>query len=330
MVYLNALMIVISVFITQKTDIKGVTVQFVEQAKPSYVLYVPENKDNIRKAMMLVNGLILDTDDKLIDNYSKLLAKYGVAVMTPKIGSLNRLMFGEKEKEAVRGSFTEMTRLFPSKPKGVFSFCFSNMTVCLAMKEIAGKIDFMYLFGSIASMKDMLEYNICGYYQIPDKKEVFYIESNRDIVEVYYRNFANLVPNQKRFMSALQKNDSSGLSTEERKAYALLKNQKYLMFEELYRELPEMFKKPIVESSPINNIDSFNCKMTFIHLKRDALAPYYESVKLYNKCPSKNKKLILIDLPLHTSESQNMSGTDMLSRLKYLYEFYMLTVDLLS
>ncbi len=181
-------------------------------------------------------------------------------------------------------------------------------------------------------MKSMIAYNICGYYPIPGKKELFYIQAIRDIAEVYYENFAEILPPSRRlgFLSALKKNDSSGLNAEEKSAYALLKNQKYLKYNELFGALSERFKKRISELSPINYIGKYNCKMTIVHCKDDAMVPYYESIKLYQNSPSKNKKLLLLDLPLHTADSQSMNTADIFSRIKYLYEFYLMTVDLLS
>jgi len=110
----------------------------------------------------------------------------------------------------------------------------------------------------------------------------------------------------------------------------LLRNQKYMKFEGLYAALSEKFTKRIAELSPANYVEKFHCKITFIHCKDDAMVPYYESVKLYNKSKSKNKKLILLDLPLHTTDSKYMNSAGISTKLKYLYEFYVMTVDLLT
>jgi len=331
MIYIKALMIVISVFLTQNTGIKGVKVELVSDANPAYKLYMPENNNEVKRVLMLVNGL-LDSDDKLLDIFSKEIAGSGCAVMVPQIEGLNNLILGDKEVNSVRASYKEVMRVFPNVPKGVFTFCFSNGPVFLALNELSSHIDFMYLFDSLADMKSMIEYNICGHYEIPGKKELLYIQAIRDIAEIYYQNFAEILPVNRRenFISALKSNDPSKLNAEEKNAFALLKNQKYLKFEELYKALSEKFIKRIGELSPINYVDKFNCKITFIHCKDDAMVPYYESVKLFKNSPSKNKKLLLLDLPLHTTDSRYMSNADIFTKLKYLYEFYMMTVDLLS
>ncbi len=136
MIYFNALIVVITVFLTQNTDIKGVTVSLVDQANPHYKLYIPENKNNVKRALMLVNGL-LDSDDKLLDIYSKELAKNGCAVVVPQIDGLSKLILGQNETAAVTASYEEMTRSFPGVPKGVFTFCFSNAPVFLALNKLA-------------------------------------------------------------------------------------------------------------------------------------------------------------------------------------------------
>lgn len=331
MIYLQALVIVISVFLTQNADIKGVRMQFVEDSKPAYKLYIPEDNNSVKRCLMLVNGL-LDSDDKLLDIYSKYLAKNGCAVFVPQIDGLNRLILGQDETKAVKDSYKDMVKLFPDIPKSVFTFCFSNGPVFFALKEFAADIDSMYLFDSYADMKSMIAYNICGHYQIPGKNELFYVQAVREIAEVYYENFAQILPSERRgaFLSALKTNESAGLNTEEKKAYAFLKNKKYMKYEELFDGLPENFKKRVGELSPINYVDQYNCRMTFIHCKDDAMVPYYESVKLYEKSPSTNKKLILMDLPLHTADSQNMNEAGIFYKLKYLYEFYIMTVELLK
>jgi hypothetical protein len=332
MIYINALLIVISVFLNQNSDIKGVTVELIHNnTSPAYKLYMPENKADVTRALMLVNGL-LDSDDKLLDVYSRELAKTGCAVVVPQIDGLSNLILGENEVNGVRASFQEVRRIFPNVPKGVFTFCFSNGPVFLALNEIANSVDFMYLFDSYADMKSMIEYNILGHYEIPGKNELIYIEAIKDIAEVYYQNFAEMLPLNRRevFNSALKGNNPSELNAEEKNAFMLLKNQKYMKFEELYAALPVKFTKRIAELTPLNYVGKFNCRITFIHCRHDAMVPYYESIKLFNKSRSKNKKLLLLDLPLHTTDSQYMNKAGIATKLKYLYEFYAMTVDLLT
>jgi hypothetical protein len=141
-----------------------------------------------------------------------------------------------------------------------------------------------------------------------------------------------MLPAERRagFIEALKKNDDAGLNSDEKRAFALLTNKKYMKYEELFNALPEAFKKRVGELSPINYVGMFTGKMTFVHCKDDALVPYYESIKLYEKSPSGDKKLLLLNLPLHTEDSQSMNTAGIFSKLKYLYEFYLMTVDLLS
>ncbi|MFH1541142.1 MAG: hypothetical protein ABID79_04745 [Elusimicrobiota bacterium] len=266
------------------------------------------SKISPNKIIMLLHGVTEQgkNDIRLI-GLAKTFAKSGYSVFVPDIEGLKNSQIGFEEVDRVKMYLSEMLNKFKnSKTKGVLTFCYSNSPLIAALstdENLIKEINFMIFWSGCYELKEMFRYTLLGYYRLDNNETIFIREPDAE--------FKQKISNQKIF------------SITKKSVHQFLKNQNKELFDTCYNKLPKNIIEYMEFMSPKNHMQKFmnsKCKITFIHTMDDTVIPYQETVKLYNLCPAKNKKLLLLSIYTHVDKKINLrSMKDVLKDMKNLY-----------
>lgn len=301
-----------------------------------YDIYGPGDNASTGKVLLLVHGLTKDGNkDSELVKMSEIIARNRIIVMVPDFEGIKGSQLGYDEVEDVKKAIEIMARLFTGKRKGVMSFCYSNGIVSSAVASSENiRIDYLISWGSYASLRDQLRYNITGYYK--KNNEMMYAKTSEEVRRCYYNQkywYAD-IPREEalKIKSALVSGEAGSFSASGDVVYKLLSNRKLADFDVLYDNLPEKTREWIRFMSPENYVDKLKCKTIFIHSYFDSLIPYDETIKLYDKCGSTHKKLFVPYLFEHYEkiELKAFINAGVLKMAGGLMTYYLFVTSLLS
>jgi alpha-beta hydrolase superfamily lysophospholipase len=293
----------------------------------NYDVYSPAK--DAAKVLLLAHGMNkTGKDETEIVHFAETLARAGVIVFVPENKGLADFRIGRQEVNDMRMAIDKMTELFPGKRKGVMTFCYANGVVAAALDGgRREKLDYIVLWGSYADYKDVMMFNLTGYYIVGNNR--FYAEPDSSVIG-HYIDF--LVPEEKKDVRTAMKNGSAaGLSREDTAIYNFFTNRDYRKYDYYYARLPDSYHAWVNEMSVENRIKDIKCNVLFIHSKHDTIIPYYETLKLYDLCGSKHKELFLPDLFEHF-DPLNLKGIseNELFNVKGFITYYRFIVSLLD
>jgi len=293
----------------------------------SYDIYSPQK--DAKKVLLLAHGMSkAGKNGNELVHFAKTLARAGIIVFVPENRGVADFRLGRSEVNDMRTSIDKMIELFPDKRKGIMTFCYGNGVVVAALDGgRREKLDYIVLWGSYANYKDVMMFNLTGFYIVGNNR--LYAEPD-DGVRGHYIDF--LVPAEKKDVrTAIGNRSAAGLNREDTAIYDFITNRNYRKYDYYYARLPGGYRAWGNEMSVENRIKDIKCNVLFIHSKHDTIIPYYETVKLYGLCGSKHKELFLPDLFEHF-DPMNLKGirADELFNVKGLITYYRFLVSLLN
>ena len=297
-----------------------------------YDIYTPNlPKSDSKKLIILIHGMtIAGKDDEDLVFLAKRLAKLGFEVFVPEIRGLKNCQIGYEETNEIKVAIDTAIHLYPDHKTGVMSFCYGNGVLLPVFddEKIAKNIDFLIIWGGYASMKDLLRFNLLGYYPVDGK--LIYSEPDIEVKNKYINQkyWYNFLPQQSRkeWLNALKTNKTGNLTGAQKNTYQFLKNTKLNKFEEYYNKLSPEIQNWLKIISPENYIVKVNCKIIFVHSLRDTLVPYQDALKLYGFANKQNNKPFI--LPIFEHANLELVKIGIVDVIRGFFIFYMFILTL--